>query len=76
MPSRFFRVPLEEIAYVRAILEGYDGVAVVTAQGPDRGEIELLIGEGLDEEAGEVTGRLRQETGMVEIERPSDWGKT
>lgn len=73
MPSRFYRVPLPEIAYVRAIVEGYDGVAVVVAPDARRGEIELRIGEGLEDEALAIAARLKGEAGLVEIERPSDW---
>jgi Domain of unknown function (DUF4911) len=73
VPSRFFRVPLEEIAYVRAIFEGYDGVAQLTARDPNRGEIEIRIGDGLEDEAEAITRRLRDEAGLIEIPRPDDW---
>jgi hypothetical protein len=71
--SRFFRVPLEQIAYVRAVVEGYDGVALVRARDPNRGEIEWVIGDGLDDEAETIVQRLRRESGIVEIARPRDW---
>jgi len=73
MPSRFFRVPLEQIAYVRAIVEGYDGLALVRAPDPRRGEIEWLIGDGCEEEADTLVRRLEREAGLIEIERPADW---
>jgi hypothetical protein len=71
--SRFYRVPLAEIAYVRAIVEGYDGIALLRAPDANRGEIELVIGEGLDDEAETVARRLREEAGLIEIARPDDW---
>jgi Domain of unknown function (DUF4911) len=71
--SRFFRVPLGEIGYVRAIVEGYDGLAVVRAPDPKRGEIEWLIGAGLEGEAGALIARLTREAGIIEITRPDDW---
>jgi hypothetical protein len=73
VPSRFFRVPLEQIAYVRAIVEGYDGLALVHAPDPRRGEVEWLIGEGLDDEAETLARRLADEAGLIEIARPADW---
>jgi hypothetical protein len=73
VPSRFYRLPLPEIGYVRAILEGYDGVAQVHAPDPNRGEIELTIGEGLEDEALAIVRRLRDEAGLIEISRPEDW---
>ena len=75
MASRFFRVPLEEIAYVRAIFEGYDGVAWLRAADPNRGEIELVIGEGLEEEVDGIARRLNKEARLVEIPPPADWIK-
>jgi hypothetical protein len=71
--SRFFRVSLPEIGYVRAIVEGYDGLAVVRAPDPRRGEIEWLIGEGLEAEAETLVRRLEREAGLIEIARPEDW---
>jgi hypothetical protein len=73
VPSRYFRVPLPEIGYVRAIVEGYDGLAVVHAPDPRRGEIEWLVGEGLEEEADALARRLGDEAGLIEIKRPADW---
>jgi hypothetical protein len=73
VPSRFFRVPLEQIAYVRAVVEGYDGVAVVRARDPKRGEVEWVIGEGLNDEAEAIVQRLGKEAGLQEIEKPADW---
>lgn len=71
--SRFFRVPLEQIGYVRAIVEGYDGLAIIRAPDAKRGEIEWLIGEGLEAEADTVVRRLETEAGIIEIRRPDDW---
>jgi hypothetical protein len=73
VPSRFFRVPLEEIGYVRAIFEGYDGVAQLKAPDPNRGEIELWIAEGFEDEVDEIARRLYDEAGLIEIARPKDW---
>lgn len=71
--SRFFRVPLGQIGYVRAIVEGYDGLAVVRAPDPNRGEIEWLIGDGLEDEAETLVRKLEKEAGLIEIQRPTDW---
>jgi hypothetical protein len=71
--SRFFRVPLEQIGYVRAIFEGYDGVAQLVAPDANRGEIELRIGAGLEDEVDAIARRLYEEAGLIEIARPEDW---
>jgi len=73
MPSRYFRVPQKEIGYVRMIVEAYDGLAAVRSLHDDRGEIEWLIGEGLELEADELARRLEKEVGLIPIPRPPDW---
>jgi uncharacterized protein DUF4911 len=71
--SLFFRVPLEQIGYVRAIVEGYDGVALLHAPDARRGEVEWIVGEGLLAEAEALALRLADEAGLVAIPRPADW---
>ena len=73
MPSRYFRVPLHEIGYVRMIVEGYDGLAFVRSLSGSRGEIEWIVGQGMEAEADEVAERLASEVGLIPIERPPDW---
>ncbi len=70
---RWFRVPVEQIGYVRAVLEGYDGLATVECPDTNRGEIAWVIGAGLDDEAQEVYLRLVSEVRLVEIPAPPDW---
>ncbi len=73
MASRFFRVPLQEIGYLRAIVDGYDGLAVVRSIDARRGEVEWIVGEGQEGEAEALARRLAGEIGLVAIERPADW---
>jgi hypothetical protein len=71
--SRYFRTPVAEIGYLRAILEGYDGVAVLYSPDARRGEIEWVIAEGQGAEAERIRTRLAEELDLQEIERPADW---
>jgi len=73
MPSRYFRVPLHEIGYVRMIVEAYDGLAFVRSLSASRGEIEWIVGEGMEGEADQVAEKLAKEAGLIAIDRPSDW---
>lgn len=73
MTSRYFRVPLHEIGYLRAIVDGYDGLAVVRSHDPGRGEVEWMVAEGREAEAGALAERLSAEIGLCEIVRPADW---
>lgn len=75
MSSRFFRVPVEEIGYLRAIVEGYDGVAALVAPDPRRGEVEWLVGEGMEFEADEIAQRLRDKIDLQPIAPPLDWDR-
>jgi hypothetical protein len=58
-----FRVPLEEIAYVRMILEGYEGLAVMTSDA-GVGVIEWWIAPGREEEAEALARVLERDAGM------------
>ena len=73
MPSRYFRVPVDQIGYVRAILEGYDGVAWLRCPDARRGEIEWVIAAELTLEAEEIRRRLAEELDLQEIAPPADW---
>ena len=73
MPSRYFRVPLHEIGYVRMIVEAYDGLAFVRSLSASRGEIEWVVGEGMEEEAEALAVKLAKEVGLLSIDRPPDW---
>ena len=63
---RKYRVRVEDIAYVRAVLEGYDGVATLEGE-PNFGEIVWTIGDGLEEEADEIAARLAVEVGLQPV---------
>lgn len=73
MASRFYRLPLSEIGYVRMIVESYDGLAAVRSNGGSRGEVEWILGEGMEDEAAVLAERLADEVGLVAIPRPADW---
>ena len=71
--SRFFRVPLGEIAFVRAIVEAEEGLAQVCAADPNRGELELAFPAERVAEVAALVARLARATGWVEVPRPDDW---
>jgi hypothetical protein len=68
--TRWFRVPVSEIAYVRAIYEAYDGLGTLTAPAPDRGELCLWVGPGQEALADEVERRLTIECGLQRVSDP------
>ncbi len=64
---RRYRLPREEIKYVRFILEAYSGIAVMSSP-RGRGEIEWLVPRGLEAEADGLAQALEEEIGMVRLE--------
>ena len=63
---RRFRVPLESIGYVRMIVEGYEGLAVVSSES-GRGVMEWDVAPGREEEADALADALAAETGLQRV---------
>lgn len=68
----FFRLAEADIAYVRFIVESYEGLAQVTSL-PGRGEVELVVPAELAPEAMALAAALGEEITLAPIERPADW---
>jgi len=68
----YYRLPLSQIAYVRFIVESYDGLAQVTSL-PGRGEMEWIVPGGMVAVADALARALSDEVGLVAIPRPEDW---
>jgi hypothetical protein len=66
MSVRRYRVPLESIGYVRMIVEGYDGLAVVSAE-PGHGVVEWDVAPGREAEADSLAQALAGETGLQRV---------
>ena len=64
--TRRFRVPVEQIGYVRMIVEAYEGLAVMSS---DAGStiVEWWVAPGREAEADALAAALAKETGMVEL---------
>jgi hypothetical protein len=67
---RHYRVPLSHIAYVRAIVESYDGVATVSSTEAGSGALVWSIPESLLADAQALAAALAIEVGMMEVEAP------
>jgi len=59
--SRFFRVPREEIAYLKCIIESYEGMAVLRTRDPQEAIVELMIAPGWERDFEELIEGLREE---------------
>ena len=54
-------LPLGEIAYFHAVLEGYDDLAVMRTIAPERGIVEVYVSPGSEEEFADLLAALRAE---------------
>jgi hypothetical protein len=67
--TRWYRVPVSEIAYVRAIVEAYDGVGTLSSPAEGRGELTLWVAPGNEATADELERRLATECGLQRLDR-------
>jgi hypothetical protein len=58
---KYFRVDRRDIAYLRFIFEGYDGIAVVTTLDRDAGIVAVRIAPGCENEVVGVLSALSKE---------------
>lgn len=66
---------LDQIGYVRFVVESYEGVAQVSSL-PRRAEIEWIIPVSMAEPAAALADALADEITLVPIPRPDDWPGT
>ena len=71
----FFQVPSEDIAYVQAIFESYEGVGFVRTVDPHRATIALLVVEDARATARGIIDSLKKDIALTEISRPDDIGE-
>ncbi len=69
--SKYFRVHRKDIAYLKFIIESYEGMAVVRTQDPHEAIVELMVAPGWEKDLGEVLESLRKEI-RIEPLPPND----
>jgi hypothetical protein len=69
---RYYRVSLDQIAYLRFVVESYEGLAQLTSL-PGRAEVEWVVPRELADEADALAAALADEITLVPIPRPADW---
>lgn len=58
--ERYYRMDRREIHFLRFVLEGYDGVAVLRTLDPKDGSVMLHIGPGCEETVDMIIEDLRR----------------
>lgn len=56
--KRYFRIDKRQIAYLRFILEGYEGIATLTTVDPEAGRVLLRVPEGCEREVDTLLADL------------------
>ena len=64
LSKSFFKVDRHEIAYLRYVIESYDGMAIVTTLDPREAMIEIKIAPGCEELVNELITSLRVNEGI------------
>ena len=70
--QRYFRVDRKNIAFLKFILEAYDGMAVMRTLGPHEGVVELMIAPDFERDVNEILDNLRGEFEAQPIDPPAD----
>ncbi len=68
--SKYFRLPREDIAYFKFIIESYEGMAVVRTKDPNEAIVELMAAPGWEEDLEEVLDGLRKEITIESLPAP------
>jgi len=71
--QKYFRVNPRDMAYLKFIVESYEGLAVIRTVNPREGIVEWMIPPSLVEEADELIASLQEEIVIMRVGPP---GKT
>jgi hypothetical protein len=66
--KQHYRVDRREIAFVRFILEAYDGLAIVTTLDPETGLIEFQIAPGCEQDVALILRDLQRDILMEPVD--------
>ncbi len=71
----FLELLPEDIAYLKFIVESYEGVGIVRTVDQKRAIVDLLVVEDFMQTALSILASLQQEVSFAEIPRPPDIGE-
>jgi len=58
---KYYRVDRREIAFLKFILEAYDGIGIITTEDPIQGLISFHIAPGCQKQAAEILQYLKKD---------------
>lgn len=71
----FLEIMPKDIAYLKFVIESYEGVAIVRTVDQKRAIVDLLVVEDFMQTALSILASLQQEVSLTEIPRPPDIGE-
>jgi len=69
--QKYFKVDKKNIAFLKFVLEAYDGMAVIRTLDPREGVIELMIAPDFEKDVEEILYSLRDEVEMLSTDPPA-----
>ena len=70
--SIYLRLRREDIAYLKFIIESYEGMAVVRTRDPSEAVVELMVAPGWEKVVEEVLTGLQKEIPMEFLSNPKE----
>jgi len=71
--KRYYRVDRREIAYLKFILEAYDGLAVVSTLDPEAGLLVLRISPGCESDVEIIMQDLKRDIMLEPAQLPNEY---
>ncbi len=71
--KRFYRLDIRQLAFVKFIVESYDGIAMLRTLNAGCGEIEVMAPECNLPVLDALIDDLRKEINIVQIKKPVDY---
>jgi hypothetical protein len=65
--SRYFRIRRQDIAYLKFIIESYEGIAVVRTKDPYEAVVELMVAPGWEKTVDEILEGIRKEISIESL---------
>ncbi len=70
---RYFQIAPKDIAFLKFIIESYDGIAMQRTLNAGRGEIEIMVPKCNNGVLDDILADLKQTISITEIKKPVDY---
>ncbi len=68
----FLKIRTEDIAYLKFILESYEGIGIVRTLDQSQAIVVMMVAEDFQDTAQSILSSLRREIPLVEVPQPQD----